>query len=120
MFHFSFRKLHHDKRLEENLKEIYDLEVALEEEHESKRQLLMFLLGAFKDYCFCKCPIFVKYFRHFFFTGSYFEGLRVKEATEFDINVAFDFPFCQDDYMVNMFWRFEWIFIIVNVISKCI
>lgn len=63
----------------------------------------MFLLGAFKDYCFCRCPIFVKYFRHFFLTGSYFEGLRVKEATEFDVNVAFDFPFCQDDYKVNIY-----------------
>ncbi|GBM77012.1 hypothetical protein AVEN_15485-1 [Araneus ventricosus] len=77
------------RRLGQNLRRIYDAEVALEADHPSKRKVLEFILDHFKEFSFQKSQVFKQFFQEFYYTGSYFEGLRVSKATEFDINVVF-------------------------------
>ena len=37
-------------------------------------------------------------FQRIYYSGSFYDGLRVGEATEFDLNVVFDLPFYEDDF----------------------
>ncbi|XP_035221185.1 uncharacterized protein LOC118194100 isoform X2 [Stegodyphus dumicola] len=83
------------------LKHIYASEVVLEHTHVLKKNLLMSFLGQFKSFCSRKSPEFCTLFQDYYLTGSYFEGLRVKEATEFDVNVVFSFPLPDSGYSVT-------------------
>ncbi|GFU01604.1 cyclic GMP-AMP synthase [Trichonephila clavipes] len=46
----------------------------------------------FKRFCIGKSEAFKNLFQGYYYTGSYFEGLRVSEATEFDVNTVFSIP----------------------------
>ncbi|PRD30266.1 UNVERIFIED_CONTAM: Cyclic GMP-AMP synthase [Trichonephila clavipes] len=88
------------KRLRFILKKIYDVEIALEHNHHHKREVLNFFLEEFKRFCIGKSEAFKNLFRGYYYTGSYFEGLRVSEATEFDVNTVFSIP-SDLEYWVN-------------------
>ena len=44
-------------------------------------------------------PLFKELFRNIDYTGSYWDGTRVSEATEFDINVVLKLPFDEACFM---------------------
>ncbi|GFS66200.1 cyclic GMP-AMP synthase [Trichonephila inaurata madagascariensis] len=54
----------------------------------------------FKQFCISKSEAFKNLFQGYYYTGSYFEGLRVSEATEFDVNTVFSIP-SDLEYWVN-------------------
>ena len=43
-------------------------------------------------------PLFACLYQEMAYSGSYWDGLRVKEATEFDLNIVFKLP-CQVQYV---------------------
>ncbi|GFQ92040.1 cyclic GMP-AMP synthase [Trichonephila clavata] len=88
------------QRLRFILKKIYDVEVALEHDHHLKRKVLNFFLEEFKQFCISESEAFKDLFQSYYYTGSYFEGLRVSEATEFDVNAVFSIP-SDLEYWVN-------------------
>lgn len=47
-------------------------------------------------------PLFKLMYNRIFFTGSYYDGLRVKNATEFDLNLIIVPPFKESDFEVRM------------------
>ena len=44
--------------------------------------------------------LFRSLFQEVFFTGSFYDGLRIGEATEFDLNIVLRLPFCLNDLKV--------------------
>ena len=78
--------------LTSKLRSIYDFDLALEPEHEKKENRVRTFLEIFKEFCLRKNQQFADYFHDFYYTGSYYEGLRVKMADEFDINLVFNIP----------------------------
>ncbi|XP_023211659.1 uncharacterized protein LOC111614517 [Centruroides sculpturatus] len=79
-----------DKLLLANLKEILRTKVKLEDQTENIRILQMVLDELIKEMKTDK--LFYHLFENIYYTGSYFEKLRVKEATEFDLNLILTFP----------------------------
>lgn len=74
-----------------NLKEILRTKVKLEEPKEIIR-ILEDTIGLFIDKMKSVSKLFSFVFNRLYYTGSYYEGLRVKKATEFDINLVLNFP----------------------------
>ncbi|XP_023228209.1 cyclic GMP-AMP synthase-like isoform X2 [Centruroides sculpturatus] len=60
-----------------------------EENVEVLRNTLNWLITEMKKYS----PLFTILYKDLYYTGSYYENLRVKNATEFDINILLHFPF---------------------------
>ncbi|XP_076350516.1 cyclic GMP-AMP synthase-like receptor isoform X2 [Tachypleus tridentatus] len=48
-----------------------------------------------------KDPLFKVLYQKNYYTGSYYEGLRVAEASEFDVNLILKFPFKSEDREVE-------------------
>ncbi|GFS34847.1 cyclic GMP-AMP synthase [Nephila pilipes] len=97
---FKRKKEERFQRLRFILKKIYDAEVTLEQDHPLKRKVLSFFLEKFKEFCMSENEVFKDFFQGYYYTGSYFEGLRVSKATEFDVNAVFSIP-TNLDYWIN-------------------
>ncbi|XP_067144467.1 cyclic GMP-AMP synthase-like receptor isoform X2 [Centruroides vittatus] len=80
-----------DKMLLTNLKEILRTEVKLTGERENVRILETNLPLLIKQMELVS-PLFKAVYQRIYYTGSYYDGLRVKNATEFDLNLVLAFP----------------------------
>lgn len=77
------------KLLLANLKEILRTKVKLEDQSENIKLLNIVLNKLIKQMKTDK--LFLALYKDIYYTGSYYEGLRVKNATEFDLNFVLDF-----------------------------
>ncbi|XP_023241922.1 uncharacterized protein LOC111640160 isoform X1 [Centruroides sculpturatus] len=80
-----------EKTLLTNLKEILRTKVKLTGEGENVKVLettLPLLINQMK----LVSPLFKSVYKRIYYTGSYYDGLRVKNATEFDLNLVLAFP----------------------------
>lgn len=86
--YFFFSEGNNHQTLGSILEGIYLNDVALEPDHRAKLQIVEEFLDEFKNFCLNNCPVFNRLFQYVYYTGSYFENLRVCKATEFDINIV--------------------------------
>lgn len=49
-----------------------------------------------------KDKLFSKMSAGLYYTGSFYDGVRVAEASEFDLNVVLKFPMCADNVKVGL------------------
>ena len=78
-------------------------EVISLDDHITKRAKAIvtnFVTGIFMDEMEKKDSLFCSLYQEVSYAGSFYDGLRVGEAAEFDLNVVLRLPFCLNDLKV--------------------